>query len=479
MALTSAEEEKVKAIIKAFDSGKKVSDLPLATGGIEDYTVEVLDGSGESRKLPLYSAISNVNKKMAVRRWNETTSSPVGEAWGNIDYLRDLPGELGLGCYLVTDDRKRRKLDPTNHYRFQDGSPALLDGTMGQYMWCWNAHYFAFWKEGNYMYEAVSTQPIDGKECYFIPAGGVSALGAGVMDRTTSTLCSLISDDVRYRGGNNNAALDGTYKTMIGMPVTNIAYGSFSTLARKRGEGWEAGWYVARAVCEYLFRIIMGTRHSQTAVNPNRDVNGLYQGGLGTGVTAIASAAWNTFNAYYPLIPTSAGVELGDSVGEASYNVLNEDKSVLYAAKIPVFFGLKHLYGNLWQAINGLLIDAAEKSTIYVAPSLYDNYNKATVAGLLKCGEMPQNEAYIKKVMMHKLCCMPSEVGGSASTYFADNSYCNHTTSKGLRCRLAGGSSYNGAAAGAFVSNSNYAVTTTSTLVSSPLCFFEQDPIIS
>jgi len=196
MALTTTEEAKVKQIINAFDGAKRINELPLALGGVEDYTIEVQDITGESKRLRLHSAISNANKMVATRRWDETHSTPIGEAFGNIDFLRDLPSALGLGCYLVADDRSRRKLDPTNHYRFDDGSPARLDGSDGQYMWCWNKHYYASWKEGNYLYEAVSLEPIQGRECYTTPSGGTSALGQGVMDRTKATLGSVVSDAV-------------------------------------------------------------------------------------------------------------------------------------------------------------------------------------------------------------------------------------------------------------------------------------------
>jgi hypothetical protein len=351
---------------------------------------------------------------------------------------------------------------------------------MGQYMWCWNKHYYSWWKEGNYLYEAVSTEPIDKGECYYIPADGLSALGAGVMDRTDLTLCSLISDDVRYRGGNNNAAYDDTYRTFLGKAATNIACNTFSTYARKRGIGWEAGWFVARAVEEYLFRIIMGTRHSQAAYNPNKDVNGLYQGGLGAGVTTLTNPEWNTYNGYYPIIPTSAGVELGDALGEASYNIPASDGSSIFkTVKIPVFFGLKNLYGQLWWGVRGVIIDAdATDSLIYVAPSLYNDYSNTSVNGMLAAGKMARTQAYTKKLSMYKLSCMPTETGGSTSTYYCDNSYCNHASSQGLRCRMAGGSPNDGADAGAFVSDSHRAVSFAYAHIASPLCFFTEDPII-
>lgn len=479
MALTEQEESKLRTVLTAFDNGKRIADLPAASGGLEDYTVEVQDVSGESARLNLFHAISTVNKKTAIRRWDETKATPIGEAYGNLDFLRDLPSVLGLGCYLVTDDRKRRKLDPTNHYKFADGSPAKLDGSDGQYMWCWNAHYYASWKEGNYFYEAVSLNPIDGVECYKIPAGGTSALGNAVLDHTTSTLCSLISDDPKYRGGGNQADWDGTYRTQLGKPITAIAMTSCSVYARKRGEGWESQWYVSRAVQEYLFRLIMGTRDSQSAFNPAKDANGLYCCGLGAGVTEITSAAWSTYNGYFPLVPTSAGVELGDGVGVAAYNVPAADGSVYHAAKIPVFFGLKNLYGNLWTGVRGLIIDAgAEISSVYVAPSLYQNYSNDSVAGMIKAAECYRTDSYIKKISMNKLCCMPTEPGGTTATYYCDHHYVNHNSSQGLRCRLVGGSAYYGAAAGAFVSLSYLTVAHSDAAVSGALCFFEADPVM-
>ena len=252
---------------------------------------------------------------------------------------------------------------------------------------------------------------------------------------------------------------------------------NFSVYARKRGEGWESQWYVSRAVQEFLFRLIMGTRNSQSAFNATKDANGLYACGLGPGVTNIPD--WYGYNGYYPVIPTSAGVEMGDGVGEAQYAVLNEDGSTRYDAKIPVFFGLKNLYGNLWTGVRGLITDAGpEVSSVYVAPSLYAGYDNNSVAGMIKASETYRSESYIKKISMNKLCGMPTEGGATAATHYCDYHYVNHNSSQGLRCRLAGGSAYLGAAAGAFVSISNRAVADSYASISGALCFFEEDPVM-
>lgn len=171
----------------------------------------------ETTSKNIVGAINEVNRivsihhadNRAVRRWNNTLSTPLGEAVGDLDFLRELPRILGLGCYLVDDDLTKRKLHRDNHNFYEDGTPAMLDGTEGQYMFCWGAFYFTTWEEGDYTYEAVSLQPIIGKKSYYIPAGGYSAIGHGVIDRTNLTLCSVVNSDPRYRGG-GNVALTGT-----------------------------------------------------------------------------------------------------------------------------------------------------------------------------------------------------------------------------------------------------------------------------
>lgn len=478
MALTEAEEAKFKAMSTAFDNGMTINQLPKAdSNNPSKYIIEGQNKeTGESVQVPLAEVVSIVNSKVAVRRWNETLATPIGEAYGNLDFLRELPSILGLGCYLVTDDRKRKKLDPTNHFRFQDGSPAKLDGSQGQYMWCWNEHYYAYWKEGNYLYEAVSVNPIAGRECYHIPAGGTAAVGGGVLDRTNNILCSVVNNTPQFRGGGNQADWDGTWRNQLGTVATSITYRSYSTYARKRGEGWDANWYVAEAVPEYLFRIIFGTRHIQTPFNPNKDANGLYQGGLGDGVTNMPN--WDLWG-YNPIVPTSAGVELGDSCGESTFNVMKENGTLHYTAKIPCFFGLKNLYGHIYRIVRGVVIDAGATLTEgYVAPSLYAGYDDASLNGLIKACQLPRSEGYIKKVSMNKLCMLPTEVGGSASTYFADHFYTNAASSQGLRVRLAGCDASAGAHAGSSYTYSNNAATYANASVSAPLCYFEEDPLM-
>lgn len=481
MAITEQEEVKLRAIIQAFDNGVTINQLPLAdSNNPSKYLIEgVSKDTGESVKIPFADAVSIVNKHIAIRRWKRSLSTPVGEAYGNLDFLRELPGLLGLGCYLVSPDRSRRKLDPTNHYRFADGSPAALDGSMGDYLWCWNAHYYAWWVDGDYYYEAVSLTPIPGRQNYYIPAGGTSALGAGVIDRTTNTLVSVVSDDVKFRGGNNDAKKDDAYNTLLGKVATNLSAATFGSYARKKGEGWEAGWYVANAIVGYLYRIIMGTRHAQSAFNSNKDANGLYQGGTGPGVTD-AAGWWNTDFGYYPFLPTSAGIELGDAVGVSDFDVIGQDGTKKQTMHIPCFFGLKNFYGHIGLIERGAVMNKLEDGSAdyYVAPSLYSEFNINSIEGLIKAAKVPANSPagwkYITEMSMQNLCCAPTVATGTSATYYTDGWY-NDNSISGLRCPFRRGYAYNGGYAGSAYLYGYNGVSYASVSWSSPLCYFAED----
>ena len=269
------------------------------------------------------------------------------------------------------------------------------------------------------------------------------------------------------------------------MPATNISTTYFGTYARRRGdgEGWEANWFVARFVVEFLLEIIMGTENSQEAFNNLKDANGLYQGGFGTGVTDMPD--WVNYNGSYPVIPTSIGLEAGDGVFLVEYKLPQSkiaEGDTYKTFNVPVFFGLVGAgYGHLWQWVRGLIMDAGEeKSLVYVAPSMYAAYDPNTVAGKIMVAECPQVPGYIKRKSYHGLCCMPTEIGGSSTVRYSDNFSTSAETSKGLYVRAAGGGAASGSGepAGASCTRVTFADSYAYSYCSAPLCYFEEDPKI-
>lgn len=468
---------------------------------------------------------SRLDPEIAGRVWNEDNATPKAEGYyGSLKALRYLPKRLGLGRYLVTDvfdedgnivtdengnhKKLKKKLDPNDSTKYIDGSTAALDGSEGQCMWCWNGFYANIWHEGSRLIKAVTFDgPVGLETSVWIPAGGISWLGAGVIDRgdapytdkTKWKLCSIISDPAlygpefkkeRYRGGSGVAVDPSKFSkapaastpqiTMLGMPATMISTTDFGKYARKRGLGWEANWFVARFVVEFLFEVIMGTENSQDEFKAEKDANGLYQGGFGNGVTDTPD--WYNYNGFHPLIPTSVGLEAGDNVCIVNYSLpqtVGAEGDTYHTYNVPVFFGLVGAgFGNLCQWTRGLIMDAGDKSLVYVTPSMYADYDPNTVADKILVAECPQKGGCIKRKSYQGLCCMPTEVGGSSTTRFSDYLFTNAATSKGLRVRSAGGGSNDDDFAGESCIFATFTHNFEQNQSSAPLCYFEKDPII-
>lgn len=492
--IASVEDTATKARDTAVGAQKAAENAQSAAYNAQETAnnAQTKNTEQDARLEKIENSVSHISA--AGRYWNEANGTPTAAGhYGSLDALRSLPEMLGLGRYLVKDDRTRRKLDPKDSTKYaDDGTDAKLDGTEGQCMWCWNGFYANVWKEGNNLFKVVSfDRPVGNDISIWIPAGGISWLGAGVMDRTEQKLCSLISDDERYRGGGGTALDKYTYTippadspqiTMLGMPATNINTTDFGAYARKRGLGWEANWFVARFVVEFLFEIIMGTENSQEAFNANKDANGLYQGGFGKGVTDI-TYSYN-YNGSYPVIPTSVGLEAGDGVCLVPYSLPHTDGAegdTYKTFNVPVFFGLVGAgFGHLGQFVSGLIIEAGEeKSLVYVSPSMYSKYNPSTVSDKIMVAECPRVSGYIKRKSYRGLCCMPTEIGGSQTIRYSDYFSTNAGTSKSLFVRNAGGDKHSNMSAGASFTSITDGNTFAHYRYTSPLCYFTADPIIS
>lgn len=119
MAFTDNEEATLKKVVAAYEGGQTIAFLGEADPSDENLTAEVVDSSGATKKVKLFNVVKQLSVRYCGRYWDATLSTPTASGIvGNIDMLRETPNLLGLGGYTVTDDRARRKLDPTNHYKY-------------------------------------------------------------------------------------------------------------------------------------------------------------------------------------------------------------------------------------------------------------------------------------------------------------------------------------------------------------------------
>ena len=231
----------------------------------------------------------------------------------------------------------------------------------------------------------------------------------------------------------------------------------------------------------FLFYVIFGNLNVQADFNPNRDANGLYQGGLGVGATN-AGGWWNTNFGYQPVIPMSAGIEQGDAVGNFSYNVLDGDGNLLQTMSCHNFFGLKNGLGGIMARMmtDELLVNQADKSQKhYIAQHLwkvngsYEYSIAESLTGFIEGGTLPAKESgawdYITKVAVNLLQLTPTEVAGSSTTRFADGYY-NPAQTSGFRLVIRSGSLHDGAPCGLAYVHGVVGVAHADVLFGSSLC---------
>ena len=155
---------------------------------------------------------------------------------------------------------------------------------MGHYQWGWGVTlYYANWEDETYLYEALDVKPIPGHLNYVIPPGSRSCAGYATLDRVNGNLVSFVSYQARYRGGDNNADLDGLFNSQLCKPANMTTIANFAAAARKNGNMWLANSRVMFFVTAAIKRIMFHNRNIQASYNGTLTADGLRQGGISSG----------------------------------------------------------------------------------------------------------------------------------------------------------------------------------------------------
>lgn len=412
--------------------------------------------------------------------WNATVSNPKPTRIGKMELHKELPLQsLMRRCILKDNGTVNYYLHANDSTKRDNGAAANLTGADGQYMVELPDMYVRFETDGDISRHLQSTEPLPGFRLW--RKDYVSAVEATVQ-RSTTTLCSVVNKDADYRGGNNDASRDGTYKTQLGMPATQISLTNFRAYARKRGSTeWNCNLYQTHRKLWWLFAVEYANFNSQDAFNAELDENGYHQGGLSSGVTTLNGTKWNTFNNYYPFVPCGTTNSLGNHSGVVEFTMPDEyDPGVPTKVNVPSYRGVENPFGHIWKWTDGCkcLIQSETDgglSEFYVC----DDPAAFTSSGVVNYdlrGNLPRKEGYVKKLILGEHGeIMPLEVGGGSTTYFCDYFYTN-IPSSGVSERgvLFGGAAHYGTSAGFVFAYTNSAATSTSANVGSRLCFYPQ-----
>lgn len=412
--------------------------------------------------------------------WNATVSNPKPTRIGKMELHKELPLQsLMRRCILKDNGTVNYYLHANDSTKRDNGAAANLTGADGQYMVELPDMYVRFETDGDISRHLQSTEPLPGFRLW--RKDYVSAVEATVQ-RSTTTLCSVVNKDADYRGGNNDASRDGTYKTQLGMPATQISLTNFRAYARKRGSTeWNCNLYQTHRKLWWLFAVEYANFNSQDAFNAELDENGYHQGGLSSGVTTLNGTKWNTFNNYYPFVPCGTTNSLGNHSGVVEFTMPDEyDPGVPTKVNVPSYRGVENPFGHIWKWTDGCkcLIQSETDgglSEFYVC----DDPAAFTSSGVVNYdlrGNLPRKEGYVKKLILGEHGeIMPLEVGGGSTTYFCDYFYTN-IPSSGVSERgvLFGGSANDGTSAGFVYASTLNTAASTSAMLGSRLCFYPQ-----
>jgi hypothetical protein len=386
-------------------------------------------------------------------------------------------------CLLKDDGTVNYYLHANDSTLRDTGTAADLTGASGQVMVEIPEHWRKFEFEGTKWRVLLSEFQLPG--FYFVPKVYRSAYEAAI-DRTTSSapkLASVVNTSPEFRGGNNTTTWDGTYRSLLGMAGTNTSLTNYRTYARRRGTtgkngaGWNCDVYDIQKTCYWLFVVEYANLNCQAAYNAAPTSEGYKQGGLGDGVTTLASGNWNTLNGYNPFVPCGYTNSLGNRTGVVDF-VMPVEYGATLTVKVPSYRGLENPFGHVWSWTDGCKCriqanDAGAASEFYACsdPSKFQdsNYNDYELRG-----NLPRNEGYVKEMLIGEFGeNMPKiATGASSTTYFSDYFYTNIPASgEAQRGVLFGGGANRGASAGFAFAYADNAASDTTANVGSRLCF--------
>lgn len=422
---------------------------------------------------PAWEDIPDIEERYAYGvEWDMASSSPDGKRVGNMQLHRELPVQSKMRrCLLDRDGGVKEYLDNELSW----GGSYLDYAVMTEIPEHWYKLYF----NGTKFRKMLSEIPLPGYK--HVDKFYISTYEAR-MYRTDNLLCSAagaskLSDpnSTNFRGGDNTAEWDDTYRSLLGRPVTNLTRDQFRQAARKRGSGWEMYTYNAHKILFWLFAVEYATLDSQKPFNAQKDANGFAQGGLGPGPTQMTD--WANFNNANPLIPCGYTNEFGNGSGEKAYVVKNASGGTHATLMANRYRGIENPFGHIWKYTDGANIQVTTgDSGLSILWTTDDpsNFSDTSYTGYNKKGNICRTYGYAKKMLLGEDGdIVATEIGGSSSTYWCDYYY-TYTSANRMQVVLVGGRADGGSYAGLAHVHTKHAPSDAYRDVGSRLCFFPE-----
>lgn len=391
--------------------------------------------------------------------WDVTVADPALTRIGNPLLHKQLPIQSSFRGCVAEGPVIKYWLNPNDWSLKENGEPSVLDGTDGTVKVNTMKFYGKSGSKSNKRWVKISTVKID-NTWVEIPELLIDAYRCTVDTTTSSTpkAVSVVNTTAQFRGGGNRADRDtylesDVFRTDLGKPRTSTTRANMRTYATNAGSELLCYEYY-KWIFYWCWVIEYATFNSQAAYNAELTSEGYHQGGLGDGVTTWDGTSWNNYNGHYPLTPCGYGNDIGNFTGIKDLVIPDTtvSDSITVATKtfkMPRWRGFDNPFGDIWTNLEGIVIKrnaANEDSNVYttIDPEEFtDEIGSKSVAGI----EVAK-DGYIKAFDLGRTGeIIPSEVGGSTTTYMCDYHWCN-SGSTALRTLLVGGNAVNGAYSG-------------------------------
>lgn len=384
---------------------------------------------------PAWEDIPDLEERYAYGvEWDTASSSPDGVRVGNMQLHRELPIQSKMRVCEVDDLGAVTAASVSG----------MVQRAQGSIMTEIPEHWYKLYTNGTKFRMMLSEIPLPGyKHVDKFYISTYEACIARNEEKLWSENLYAYSDEsslINLRGGDNTSDWDGTYRSLLRMPVTNLTRDQFRQAARKRGSGWEMYTYGAHKTLFWLFAVEYATLNSQKSFNAQKDANGFSQGGLGLGPTQMTD--WTNFNNTNPLIPCGYTNEFGNGSGEKAYVVKNASGGTHATLMANRYRGIENPFGHIWKYTDGANIQVttgdAGLSVLWTTddPS---NFSDTSYIGYDKKGNICRTNGYVKRVLLGEDGdIVTTEIGGSSSTYWCDY-YATNTSANRMQVIQVGG----------------------------------------
>ncbi len=360
---------------------------------------------------------------------------------GNLDLHRSLPLQKKLRRFVEnTDGSVKYYLHQTDSRKRDGGAAATIDGSDGNVMLEVPHLYVRFEIEGTEWCYGISEYPLPGfverSRQAIAPwfstenAAGTEAISGcwltwsgNEIARDANGLVIMASGAPRGGSGTN---WDGTYRSLVGMPKTNVSKAGVRPLCKN---GTHIGAYRAYNTIAWLQRIEYASFDCQDDFTTTLTADGFHQGGLGHG-PAVDSTEWSNYNSYNPFVPCGVTATLGNETGKVSYVIKNWKNNTDKTVQVTSYRGLENPFEYLWMLADDVLIwHQSDKSTAYVCedPTKFTSHSDSSTSvpnGYLPVSELPRQDGDGLTLSTNdKGFSFIDQIGGSANYGVCDHFY--------------------------------------------------------